>query len=47
MEIIEMGGVPHVIDAVGVCMPIPEKENDFNCTHFDYAFQEVEVSDER
>ena len=47
MEIIEINGIPHVKDAVGVCMPIPEKEEDFNATHFDYAFQEVEVSDER
>ena len=43
MEIIEIGGIPYVKDAVGVCMPIPEKEEDFNATHFDYAFQEVEV----
>ena len=47
MEIIEIGGIPHVKDAVGVCMPIPEKEEDFNATNFDYAFQEVEVSDEQ
>lgn len=47
MEIIEIGGIPHVKDAGGVCMPIPEKEEDFNATNFDYAFQEVEVSDER
>ena len=47
METIEMGGIPYVKDAVGVCMPIPEKEEDFNATHFDYAFQEVEVEDER
>ena len=47
MEIIEIGGIPHVKDAGGVCMPIPEKEDDFNTTHFDYAFHEVEVSDER
>lgn len=47
MEIIEIGGIPYVKDAVGVCMPIPEKEDDFNTTHFDYAFQEVEVPDER
>lgn len=47
MEIIEIGGIPYVKDAVGVCMPIPEKEDDFNTTHFDYAFQEVEVPYER
>lgn len=45
MEIIEFGGIPHVKDAVGVCMPIPEKEEDFNATNFDYAFQEVEVQE--
>ena len=43
MEIIELNGIPHVKDANGVCMPIPEKEDDFNATIFDYAFQEVEV----
>ena len=43
MEIIEIGGIPHVKYAIGVCMPIPEKEEDFNAIHFDYAFQEVEV----
>lgn len=35
MEVIEIGGIPYVKDAVGVCMPIPEKEDDFNCHHFD------------
>ena len=45
MEIIEIGGIPHVKDAGGVCMPIPEKEEDFNATNFDYAFQEVEVQE--
>ena len=45
MEIIELGGIPHVKDAIGVCMPIPEKEEDFNATNFDYAFQEVEVQE--
>ena len=29
MEVIEINGVPYVKDAVGVCMPIPEKETDF------------------
>lgn len=24
-------------DANGVCMPIPEKETDFNCTYFDFV----------
>lgn len=43
MEIIEINGILHVKDAVGVCMPIPDKEEDFNCTYFDYAFQEVEL----
>lgn len=35
MKVIEINGIPYVKDAVGVCMPIPEKETDFNCVHFD------------
>lgn len=37
MEVIEIGGVPYVKDAAGVCMPIPEREYDFNCHHFDFV----------
>lgn len=39
MEVIEINGVPYVKDAVGVCMPIPEKETDFNCTDFDFVIE--------
>lgn len=28
-------GELYVKDANGVCMPIPEREDDFNCQHFD------------
>lgn len=37
MEIIKINGELYVKDAVGVCMPIPEKEDDFNCHHFDFV----------
>ena len=37
MEVIEIGGIPYVKDAAGVCMPIPEKEDDFNSVHFDFV----------
>lgn len=37
MEVIEIGGIPYVKDAVGVCMPIPDKEDDFNSVHFDFV----------
>ena len=37
MEVIEIGGIPYVKVAVGVCMPIPEKEDDFNSVHFDFV----------
>ena len=40
MEIIEINGEYYVKDAVGVCMPIPEKETDFNCPEYDYVFME-------
>lgn len=36
MQIIEINGELHVKDAVGICMPIPEKETDFNCKYFDF-----------
>ena len=39
MEVIEINGVPYVKDAVGVCVPIPEKETDFNCTDFDFVIE--------
>ena len=37
MTVIEINGELHVKDAVGVCMPIPEKETDFNCQEFDFV----------
>lgn len=37
MEVIEIKGNLYVKDAVGVCMPIPEKEDDFNCHWFDFV----------
>ncbi len=37
MTVIEINGELYVKDAVGVCMPIPEKETDFNCHDFDFV----------
>lgn len=37
MEVVEINGELHVKDALGVCMPIPKKENDFNCVDFDFV----------
>ena len=37
MTVIEINGELYVKDAVGVCMPIPEKETDFNCHDYDFA----------
>jgi len=37
MEIIELNGALYLKDAVGVCMPIPEKEIDFNCQEYDFV----------
>lgn len=42
MTVIEIKGELYVKDAVGVCMPIPEKENDFNCVNFDFVIDEEE-----
>ena len=39
MEIVEMDGKLYVKDANGVCMPIPEKETDFNCQDFDFVVE--------
>lgn len=36
MTVVERKGELFVIDAAGVCMPIPEKETDFNCVDFDF-----------
>ena len=37
MTVLENNGELYVKDANGVCMTIPEKENDFNCTNFDFV----------
>ena len=37
MEVVEINGELLVKDALGVCMPIPKKENDFNCVDFDFV----------
>lgn len=37
MEVVEINGELLVKDAIGVCMPIPKKENDFNCVDFDFV----------
>ena len=37
MTVIEINGELYVKDAAGVCMPIPEKETDFNCHWFDFV----------
>lgn len=37
MKVIEINGKLYVKDACGVCMPIPEKETDFNCQSFDFV----------
>lgn len=39
MEVIEMNGELFVKDGSGVCMPIPEKETDFNCQDFDFVIE--------
>lgn len=39
MEVISMDGVLYVKDFVGVCMPIPKKETDFNCVTFDFVVE--------
>ena len=37
MEVVEINGELLVKDVLGVCMPIPKKENDFNCVDFDFV----------
>lgn len=37
MEIINANGELYVKDANGVCMPIPEKKDDFNCVSYDFV----------
>lgn len=43
MTVVEINGELYVRDAIGVCMPIPEKETDFNCQRFDFVIEEQEV----
>lgn len=40
MTIIEIDGRLHVKDAAGVCMPIPEREDDFNCVNYDFVVED-------
>ena len=40
MTVVEINEKLYVKDAVGVCMPIPEKEDDFNCHWFDFVVED-------
>lgn len=40
MTIIEIDGRLYVKDAAGVCMPIPEREDDFNCVNYDFVVRD-------
>lgn len=40
MTVIEREGELYVKDAVGVCMPIPEREDDFNCVNYDFIVEQ-------
>lgn len=40
MTVVEINREAYVRDANGVCMPIPEKETDFNCQDFDFVIEE-------
>ncbi len=40
MTVVEINEKLYVKDAVGVCMPIPEKEDDFNCHYFDFVVED-------
>lgn len=39
MKVIEIKGMLYVKDACGVCMPIPEREDDFNCVNYDFIVE--------
>ena len=39
IEIIKINGELYAKDAVGVCSPIPEKEDDFNCFNYDFVVE--------
>ena len=38
MKIVNVNGEVMLESAAGACMPIPEKDTDFNCQDFDYIF---------
>lgn len=40
MTIIKIDGRLYVKDAAGVCMPIPEREDDFNCVNYDFVVRD-------
>lgn len=37
MTVKEFNGELYVTDAVGVTMPVPERDTDFNCHDFDFV----------
>ncbi len=37
IEIVKINGELYAKDANGVCSPIPENENDFNCYNYDFV----------
>ena len=37
IEIVKINGELYAKDAVEVCSPIPENENDFNCYNYDFV----------
>ena len=39
LSIVERDGNLYTVDDRGVCSPIPEKEDDFNCYIFDFVVE--------
>ena len=39
MRIIVINGDAHLQDRNGVCMPVPDAENDFNAHHYDFMYE--------
>lgn len=39
MTVIEINGRLYVKDSAEVCMPIPEREEDFNCVNYDFVVE--------
>lgn len=37
MEVVEINNKLYLKDTHNVCMPIPERENDFNCQDYDFV----------